>query len=76
MFVIISYLFPLCVHTYVCTYMHTYIGEGNGNPPVFLPGKSHGQRNLAGYCQWVARVGHDLAAETTHIYLYAHTFMY
>ena len=25
-------------------------GEGNGYPtPVFLPGKSHGQRNLAGY---------------------------
>ena len=22
-------------------------GEGNGNPPVFLPGESHGQRNLA-----------------------------
>ena len=25
-------------------------GEGNGNPtPVFLPGKSHGQRSLVGY---------------------------
>ena len=25
-------------------------GEGNGQPsPVFLPGKSHGQRHLAGY---------------------------
>ena len=26
-------------------------GEGNGYspPPVFLPGKSHGQRNLEGY---------------------------
>ena len=24
-------------------------GEGNGNLPVFLPGESHGQRNLAGY---------------------------
>ena len=24
-------------------------GEGNGNPPVFLPGEAHGQRNLAGY---------------------------
>jgi len=21
-------------------------------PPVFLPGKSHGQRNLAGYSPW------------------------
>ena len=24
-------------------------GEGNSNTPVFLPGKSHGQRSLAGY---------------------------
>ena len=24
-----------------------YPREGNGNPPVFLPGESHGQRNLA-----------------------------
>ena len=25
-------------------------GEGNGKPtPVFLPGKSHGQRRLVGY---------------------------
>ena len=24
-------------------------GEGNGNPPVFLPGESHGQRSLTGY---------------------------
>ena len=28
-------------------------GEGNGNrTPVFLPGESHGQRNLAGYSPW------------------------
>ena len=29
-------------------------GEGNGIPatPVFLPGKSHGQRSLAGYSPW------------------------
>ena len=26
--------------------------EGNGNP-VFLPGKSHGGRSLAGYSPWV-----------------------
>ena len=23
--------------------------------PVFLPGKSHGQRSLAGYCPWVCK---------------------
>ena len=27
-------------------------GEGNGNTPVSLPGKSHGQRSLAGYSPW------------------------
>ena len=27
-------------------------GGGNGNTPVFLPGKSHGQRSLAGYSPW------------------------
>ena len=28
-------------------------GEGNSNlTPVFLPGKSHGQRSLAGYSPW------------------------
>ena len=31
-------------------------GEGNGNPtPVFLPGKSHGQRSLVGYSHGVAK---------------------
>ena len=25
---------------------------GNGNPPVFLPGESHGQRSLVGYRSW------------------------
>ena len=28
--------------------------------PVFLLGKSHGQRSLAGYSSWGHRVGHDL----------------
>ena len=27
-------------------------GEGNGNPPLFLPGEFHGQRSLMGYCPW------------------------
>ena len=28
------------------------VGEGNGNPLVFLPGKSHGQRGLVGCHLW------------------------
>ena len=27
-------------------------GEGDGNPLVFLPGESHGQRSLVGYSPW------------------------
>ena len=32
--------------------------------PVFLPGESHGQRNLVGYSVWGCRVRHDWAANT------------
>ena len=39
--------------------------------PVFLPGKSHGQRNLAGYSPWGhTRIGHDLAAKQQQQYMY------
>ena len=32
--------------------------------PVFLPGKSHGERNLRGYSPWgPQRVGHDLTTK-------------
>ena len=32
--------------------------------PVFLPGKSHGQRSLAGYSSWgCKRFGHNLATK-------------
>ena len=31
--------------------------------PVFLPGKSHGQRNLTSYSHDIARVGHDLPSK-------------
>ena len=27
-------------------------GEGNGSPPILLPGKFHGQRNLEGSSPW------------------------
>ena len=37
--------------------------------PVFLPGKFHGQRSLAGYCSW----GHEESDRTerlsTHLFL-------
>ena len=29
------------------------LGEGDGYPPVFLPGQFHEQRSLAGYSSWV-----------------------
>ena len=42
--------------------------------PVFLPGKSHGQRSLVGYSSWgCERVGRDLATEQK---LYIHTHIY
>ena len=38
--------------------------------PVFLPGKSHGQRSLVGYSPWgCKRVGHDLAIKWQQIFL-------
>ena len=37
--------------------------------PVFLPGKSHGWRNLVGYSPWhCKRAGHGLANEHHHHY--------
>ena len=37
--------------------------------PVFLPGKSHGQRSLAGYSPWCCkRVRHDLATKQQQIW--------
>ena len=38
-------------------------------PPVFLPGKSHGQRSLVGYSPWVAKSRTQLATEHTHTHL-------
>ena len=37
--------------------------------PVFLPGKSHGQRTLVGYSSWV---GLDWATEHTHTHTHTH----
>ena len=35
--------------------------------PVFLPAESHGQRSLAGYSHWVARVRQDWATDDNMI---------
>ena len=36
--------------------------------PVYLPGKSHEQRNLVSYSPWdPKRVSHDLATKLQHI---------
>ena len=41
-------------------------GEGNGQPtPVFLPGKSHGQRSLVGYSPWDHK-----ESDTTSLYFF------
>ena len=32
--------------------------------PIFLPGKSHGQRSLVGYIPWACRVQRDLVTNT------------
>ena len=41
--------------------------------PVFLPGKSHGQRSLIGYSPWGhKRVGHDLVTKQQQIFLFSY----
>ena len=43
-------------------------GEKWQPTPVFLPGKSHGQRSLAGYRPWgLKRVRHDLVTKQTRL---------
>ena len=53
-------------------------GGGNGNTPVFLPGKFHGQRSLAVYNpQGHKRVKHDLATkQDTHIFQFSCSVVY
>ena len=57
-----------------------------GSPPwrktwqptlVFLPGKSHGQRNLEGYSPWGCKtVGHNLVTEHTHTWCLKNTWLF
>ena len=47
-------------------------GEGNGDTPVFLPGKAYGQRSLAGYGPW----GHEESETTERLSTHTHTYVY
>ena len=49
--------------------IHIYIWRRKWQPtPVFLPGKSHGQRSWEGYSPWnCKRVGYDLVTEYAHM---------
>ena len=58
------YSIYLYVHMFIFLYSFCFPGEGNGTPlfpiPIFLPGKSHGQRSLADCSPWGSqRVGHN-----------------
>ena len=39
-------------------------------PPVFLPGESHGQRNMVGYSPW----GHKESDMTEQLSMCTHTY--
>ena len=43
-------------------------GEGNGNTPVFMPGKSHGPKSLGGYSPW----GHKDSDMTEQLHFHFH----
>ena len=50
------------------TQVHSWVGKilwrrKWQSTPVFLPGKSHGQRSLVGYSPWGCKVRHDLATK-------------
>jgi len=43
-------------------------GERNGSYPVFLPGKSHGQRSLVGYSLWCHKESDTIEHACTHVH--------
>ena len=43
------------------------LGQKRQPTPVFLPGKSNGQRSLVGYSPWGCRVGPNWVTEHTHV---------
>ena len=49
-------------------------GEGNGlSTPVFLPGKSHGQRSLVGYSPWSRRESDRTVPARACMHAHTHT---
>ena len=50
-------------------------GEGNGNPPVFLPGKFHGQRNLEGCSPWGCKES-DTTEQLPHTHAFPKTYLF
>ena len=42
-------------------------------PPIFPPGESHGQRSLAGYSSWVAKIWTRPSNSLTHSLTHTHT---
>ena len=40
--------------------------------PVFLPGKSHGQRSLAGYSPWLCKESDMTEGLSTHTHTHTH----
>ena len=49
----------------ICRVVYDRLEKKMQPTPVFLPGKSHGQRSLAGYSPWSCRVRHDWATSTS-----------
>ena len=43
---------------------------------IFLPGKSHRRRSLAGYSPWSRKVRHNLVTKHEQRYLFTHLSLY
>ena len=63
------------LHTHTHTHTHTLTHIGKWQPtPVFLPGKFHRQRSLAGYSPWDHKEsGTTEQLSNNYIYIYTHT---
>ena len=60
----LGFLFSPCCSLELCiqmglSFLFSFAFHFSSIPPVFLPGESHGRRNLVGYSPRGRRVGHD-----------------